>query len=132
MALLLAVLATFSLSACAPAQSKLIGSWKMDMALTAARANIALPPGAGAQQSVLMVFEADGKYRKEVVSEGQSAVVEKGTFTAKGPTLKFAAEMGGSPDTDTMLYEVDDKAKTLRLENEKNGGRLSAVYFRRQ
>jgi hypothetical protein len=131
-ALLLAVLAAFTLGACASAKSKLTGTWKADMALTAAKAGLNFPKGSAPQPEVRIVFEADGKYRKEVTSEGKAVVLEQGKWEANGATLKFDAEQGGSAETDTQVYELDEKEKTLRLENPKTGGRLGGVYFRRE
>ncbi|MGV3723979.1 MAG: hypothetical protein ACO1SX_24055 [Actinomycetota bacterium] len=131
-ALLLAVLAAFTLGACTPPEKKLAGSWKADMALTAAKANINLPGNVAPKQELRIVFEADGKYRKELISDGKSAVMEQGKWEANGATLKFDSEQGGSAETDTMVYTLDDKEKTLRLDNPKTGGRLGSVYFRRE
>ena len=132
MGLGLALVAMFILGACGSQQSKLYGTWQADVALTAAKANISLPGGQTPKQNMRVIFETDGTYRKEVDQNNQSAVVEKGKWEANGTTLKFSPEQGGSPQTDTMVYELNEKEKILRLDNPKSGGRLSAVYFRRQ
>lgn len=131
-ALLLAVLAAITLSACTPPEKKLAGSWKADTALTAAKAGLNFPANSAPQSEVRIIFEADGKYRKELVTDGKGAVMEQGKWEANGATLKFDAKEGGSAETDTMVYELDEKENTLRLENPKTGGRLGGVYFRRE